>query len=544
MDQRHTKTGKPALELIEEAIHLLRCAPPATLAVYYAGAVPFVLGFLFFWTDMSRNPFADGHLAETALGTAALFIWMKIWQVAFAERVRAQIAGGAPGPWTLRDALRIFIVQTVIQPTGLFLVPLALTVMVPSAWVCAFYQNVTAADAPRSGDVRSVIRKAIAQTRLWPLQNHYLLGSMTLFGFCVFLNWLIVCFSVPRLIKMLFGIESVFTLDAGSMLNTTFLAVVCALTYLSVDPILKAVYAVRCFYGDSLRSGEDLKASLKPFAHRVALVLIAGALAVPASTIGALYALPARLQTAATVSGAELDKQIDEVIHARKYAWRLPRTVQEEQTQKGIVSRFLDDVAGMMKRGIRSFLTWLQRLARNPNRDPSTATPFDWVSSSLLLYVLIAVVLALLIIFIRRVLAQRSPTRIEVRAEAIRYAPDLADENIGADQLPGDAWIELAHDLIGRGEFRLALRALYLSNLAHLAQRKLIVLAKFKSNREYEHELRRRAHALPDLLPIFAENVSTFERIWYGMHDVNDQLVRSFAANVERISALQPQQPS
>src|SRR5688572_29649412 len=32
-----------ALELVEEAVHLLRGASAATLAIYYAGAVPFVL---------------------------------------------------------------------------------------------------------------------------------------------------------------------------------------------------------------------------------------------------------------------------------------------------------------------------------------------------------------------------------------------------------------------------------------------------------------------------------------------------------------------
>ena len=36
-----------------------------------------------------------------------------------------------------------------------------------------------------------------------------------------------------------------------------------SLTYLCVDPILKAAYALRCFYGRSLQSGEDLKAELK-----------------------------------------------------------------------------------------------------------------------------------------------------------------------------------------------------------------------------------------------------------------------------------------
>jgi hypothetical protein len=49
------------------------------------------------------------------------------------------------------------------------------------------------------------------------------------------------------------------------MLNTTFFATAFWLTYLCVDPIAKAVYVLRCFYGESLRSGEDLKAELRNF---------------------------------------------------------------------------------------------------------------------------------------------------------------------------------------------------------------------------------------------------------------------------------------
>jgi len=40
---------KGAIELIEEAVQLLRRAPAASLAIYYAGALPFVLALLYFW---------------------------------------------------------------------------------------------------------------------------------------------------------------------------------------------------------------------------------------------------------------------------------------------------------------------------------------------------------------------------------------------------------------------------------------------------------------------------------------------------------------
>lgn len=129
----------------------------------------------------------------------------------------------------------------------------------------------------------------------------------------------------------------------------------------------------------------------------------------------------------------------------------------------------------------------------------------------------------------------RAPKRELVTAQAIQSVPDLASENVGADQLPEDGWMKLARELLQRGELRLAMRAFYLASLAHLAARNLITLARFKSNRDYERELRRRGHSFPELLSLFSENVSAFDRIWYGMHGVDAALVGRFASNVERL---------
>jgi len=73
--------------------------------------------------------------------------------------------------------------------------------------------------------------------------------------------------------------------------------------------------------------------------------------------------------------------------------------------------------------------------------------------------------------------------------------------------------------------------------LSYLAARNLIRFARFKSNRDYERELRRRGHSFPDLLSVFGDNLVSFERIWYGLHEVNRELVDRFVANVERMKA-------
>jgi len=153
----------------------------------------------------------------------------------------------------------------------------------------------------------------------------------------------------------------------------------------------------------------------------------------------------------------------------------------------------------------------------------------------LVMYLLIAVVALALGVFLFQAWNRRFRRPDAVVSEPIQSVPDLTDENVGADQLPEDAWIKLARELWERGELRQALRAFYLASLAHLAWRNLITLAKFKSNHDYAVELGRRGHSFPELLALFGENVSVFDRIWYGLHDLDSDLLTRFAANVERI---------
>src|SRR5206468_6124724 len=95
------------------------------------------------WADMSRSPFAAQHLAGASLGVAALFLWMKFWQACFVHGIRSVISGLPAPAFTVRQYARILTTQTALQPLGLFLLPIAFTLMIPSAWVYAFYQNLT-----------------------------------------------------------------------------------------------------------------------------------------------------------------------------------------------------------------------------------------------------------------------------------------------------------------------------------------------------------------------------------------------------------------
>jgi hypothetical protein len=113
-------------------------------------------------------------------------------------------------------------------------------------------------------------------------------------------------------------------------------------------------------------------------------------------------------------------------------------------------------------------------------------------------------------------------------------APDLRDENLEAAQLPPDSWLALAREQAARGEWRLAWRALYLATLARLAAEGLLSLAKFKTNLDYERELRRRALSRAEIVAHFASRRRQFEGVWYGCAPLAESDVRAWLAELER----------
>jgi len=262
MKPPNREPGNGVFDLVEEAVHLLRGAPLSLHAAYALGTLPFVLAFLYFWADMSRGAFARQHAALGAAGMGLLFWWMKCWQAVFAAAVRSRIAGRSAAPWTLRRAGGLALTQIALQPSGLFAVPLALVSLAPFAWVFSFYQNLTAAGG-ESGELGDTCKTAAAQASSRLGQCWLLLGVLFLFAFLVWVNTVLAMAMLPDLLKTLFGVETAFT-QAGlhSVFNTTYLAASFALTYIFVDPLTKTLFVLRCFYAQSVRSGDDLQAEL------------------------------------------------------------------------------------------------------------------------------------------------------------------------------------------------------------------------------------------------------------------------------------------
>ncbi len=125
----------------------------------------------------------------------------------------------------------------------------------------------------------------------------------------------------------------------------------------------------------------------------------------------------------------------------------------------------------------------------------------------------------------------RRTRKASVIASAVTAAPqiNLADESLTADRLPEAEWLALADEWMEKGDFRLALRAMYLGALNYLSTNDLVSLRRWKSGLDYRRELARRSRSKPSVSPAFAKGVAIFEQGWYGRHAVDREMAEDLA---------------
>jgi hypothetical protein len=543
MRRKPQEHRKSAILILEEAVHLLRKSPFFLLSGYYIGTLPFILGLFYFWADMSRSADAKSYHAVASLGLALLYIWMKCWHAVFAARVKMRISGQPAARWSLRRVLTIVTTQTLIHATAFFILPLSALVAIPFGWCYAFYQNITAEAMTEVGDLKAICKKAWFQAKLWPWQNHMLLAIFFIFGVVVFLNIASALYILPHLFKKYIGIESMFTLSGSHVINTTFWVVTIGFTYLCMNPLIKTVYVLRCFYGGALKSGDDLKTDLKGLMFGrsgvtvglLVVVLLAGSF-IPSSATETRFTSP-----------EALDRSIDEVMEQREFTWRMPRKpiTEDEKMQKGPIASVVAWIIDKLGQGIKAVISWIDKLMDwlidlLPTGDQRTATSdANWISSArVAVYMLLIGLLCALVYILWRSWMHRQNAQAEMIAAALESTPNLEDDDTTADDLPANRWLELARELTAKGSWRLAMRAFYLATLANLADAELITIEKFKSNRDYENELHRRAHQKEALIQAFSKSRAVFERVWYGMYEVNRPDLDHYAAIQKRMMRI------
>ena len=549
MKLRPSKHSKNTILIVEEAVHFLRLAPPSLLLSYYVGSLPFVLGLLFFWADMSRHGYAGDHLYVGSLGVALLFVWMKTWHAVFGLQIRLKLSGSTWQPLPVQRYLSIVASQTLIHATGLFLLPLTAVMMAPFGWCYAFYQNVAMLADGDSLNFRDMSKNAWQQAKLWPLQNHLLLIIFFCFGLVVLFNVSVAVLILPYILKKFAGVETVFTLSGMHAVNTTFLISVFALSYLCLDPLIKIAYALRCFYGQALTTGADLKTELNVFRakRRVLALAFAVILIFPAVKVQGAEQLEIIPEEVSGISSQELDRAIDEVLERREFVWRMPREKSpvEESKASGPLISVLRWIVEKLENAFKMVSGWIEKLEDWLNKMwPSESTPEtsgdrDWRSViRVLLIALSAVLVVILLIYVVKLWRRRLVSKDESQEDSGTEAPDLRDDGIKADELPANRWFDLAKELMAKGDYRLAMRALYLATLSYLAEKELVIVEIYKSNRDYDRELQRRISDQKDLVSAFSESVTVIDRVWYGMHKISRSDVESYFADQERIMGL------
>jgi hypothetical protein len=307
--------------------------------------------------------------------------------------------------------------------------------------------------------------------------------------------------------------------------------------WLGIDPLLDAAYVLRCFHGESLATGEDLRVAFKRAVSASALTLFFCV----AMFFTAFVAAPSvraqvpeqAAQPRGTIDPQQLDRTINEVIRRREFAWRAPHEEGPEPQGKwvGWVRSVLDAVGRAIQWVLEHVQDWLRGRPdeSKPVRSPIERPPIEiWIG---------LVVLALVAAGVAAFVAGRRKKVVRAQPVKAPAAIDLADESVTADQMPESSWLKLAEELLAKGDCRLALRALYLAGLNYLSDRELISIRRWKSGRDYRRELERRARALNEmnLTPAFARNVFLFERGWYGRDNVERADVEAFAQGWEEI---------
>jgi hypothetical protein len=536
MSRKRKADGDPAfVPLLEEAVSLLASLPPSAWIGYLLGVLPFGVGLLAFCTIMWESTLAPRQLGAGALGVSLAWVWMKYRQTAFATAMLAQI-----NPETAREnrdrLRRILRRQLLIQPIGLFLLPLSRVVTLLHPFMFSYFQNLTVCEALGPGEAGSVPERAMNYSgrNLRQLTMYVLVGQSGLY-LLVLLNWLMVLAIAPHLWFSFTGIENPFSQSMAAYLHVSFWLSVLVLTGLTMDPLNKAFYLLRGYQLAAEKTGMDLRDRTRALTKllmfcAVLLFPMAGESAEPAGQHDTLR------------------DTIETVSRQRKFLWRAPpETVAPDFREEGPFTRALLDGMRWLGDAFYDAMDWLIEHWRRlfPQRDSDLADAGALLSglqsAAEVLMIVLAVILGVVVLALvtRAVILRRRARQAVPAAASDERPPDLNQEEVLATELPADEWLRMVRELMAKGDTRLALRALFLAYLARLADQNLLSITRYKSNRDYETELARRAHAAPGTLPVYKDLRRAFEAAWYGEYPAEPSALKLFMSRVTELGTLE-----
>jgi hypothetical protein len=493
--------------LLEQAAAVLRAAPSSAWNYYVAGSAPLLVAVVYAVARASVHPMSAEEITAGAAILTALFLWMSWANIRFAQSLHAQLAAAnedsGHGIWS----------AAAFQGTKLIIVPLSVLALFPFAWSVAFYGNLSVlASCPHP------LRQSARMAGIWQRQNWFALGLAALFALVVFLNVAILLFVLPSLARIFSGYENEFTRNPAAMLNSTFTVTALGVTWFVIDPLVQAMYVVRCFKGESVGSGADLRAALRRFTVGLALAFI---------TASAVHARP--------INPSDLDAKIRQTLRNPDYSWQNP------EAPAGDSPRWVEDISKLVRRvghWFRVGIDWLGAKLRemlnsqHETLEPGKAPPRTSLRWGIYAALVVIAILALLILRKALVARKASPA-----ASSVRTGPVDLKGDVLASELPEEEWMRLAREALDRGDLRLALRAAYLANLALLGSAGLVAISRFKSNRDYEREVRLRSRSA-EITSLLKTNREVFESAWYGDEAKSRADVEEMQRNLTRMREL------
>jgi len=196
--------------------------------------------------------------------------------------------------------------------------------------------------------------------------------------------------------------------------------------------------------------------------------------------------------TAATRSKDEDKQKLNEILSREEYK-------KPDEKGKSLAQRWLD-----------WFWDWLRSLFPDrpnlPNVDPSAFQPLS-VIIQVLVYGLVIGLIGFLIYKFAPVIIERF-SRKEKKESSTRV---ILGEHIDASRSASDLFAE-AESFARAGDLRAAIRKGYIALLCDLADKRIIGLARYKTNRDYLRDVRKWS----SLFTRMKLATGSFERHWYG----------------------------
>lgn len=139
----------------------------------------------------------------------------------------------------------------------------------------------------------------------------------------------------------------------------------------------------------------------------------------------------------------------------------------------------------------------------------------------ILLMIGAAILLLLVLFFISRTLSR----------SLVQDAQLAAEGSEGEGMLTSKGAIQRAQTLSTQGDYRNAIRYLYLSSLLVLDEQGLLRYDRSRTNREYLRSL----SSHPELANPLRDVIEVFDRVWYGFESVDEQTYESYREHVEEL---------